>query len=253
VPAWYYADNRFPTTRRGLAAAEAAFWTTEATQSQAYYTAFVQMMVKRYSAYPNVMGYEIFNEPHPGTLGTSPAATSAILRWQVPIRDAIATIDPYRTVFVQCRGGGEGVGSADLSVFGSMTHLALDFHDYFDGVAGYGLDQAGDNWSPSWTATHNQNVTSYSGTEASQEAVLAVPIQKAAQYNIPLLIGEWGARTDDTNEATYQRQMLDLFNKYGLSWTRWDIGKSDRFHLLNPDYSFTPGALQIQQALTGAG
>ena len=30
VPAWYYADGRFPATSQGEADAEAAFWTTEA-------------------------------------------------------------------------------------------------------------------------------------------------------------------------------------------------------------------------------
>jgi aryl-phospho-beta-D-glucosidase BglC (GH1 family) len=208
------------------------------------------MMVRRYSAYANVVGYEIFNEPHPGKLGTTSSATQSIMRWQVPIRNAIAAIDPYRTVLVQCRGGGEGVGSADLSVFGNMTHLALDFHDYFDGIPGYGLDSTGDNWSPSWSATHNQNVTNYSGTEAAQELVLNVPLRKAAQYNIPLLIGEWGARTDDANVATYQSQMLDLFAKCQVNWTRWDIGMTDLFHLLNADRSFTPAALQLQRVLT---
>src|SRR5436190_23066648 len=56
VPAWYYADGRFPATSQGEADAEAAFWTTEAASSEADYAAFARMMVERYSAYPAVLG-----------------------------------------------------------------------------------------------------------------------------------------------------------------------------------------------------
>src|SRR5436190_4340950 len=81
VPAWYYADGRFPATSQGEADAEAAFWTTEAASSEADYAAFARMMVERYSAYPAVIGFGIFNEPHAGSLGATTAATNTILRW----------------------------------------------------------------------------------------------------------------------------------------------------------------------------
>ncbi|HUZ83779.1 MAG TPA: cellulase family glycosylhydrolase, partial [Gaiellales bacterium] len=125
IPAWYYADGRFPDSGRGERAAEQAFWTTEARSSQAAYAAFAAMIATRYARYPNVVGYEIFNEPHPGNLGDTTAATDAMLGWQVRIRNVLRTVDPTRTVFVMCRGGGEGVGTANLALFGSLDHLAL--------------------------------------------------------------------------------------------------------------------------------
>ena len=78
-----------------------------------------------------------------------------------------------------CRGGGEGVGTADLKAFGSLDHLALDYHDYFNGIPGIGLTSNGNDWTPSWPATHNQKAERYAGTAASQAAVLVVPLQQA--------------------------------------------------------------------------
>jgi endoglycosylceramidase len=247
VPAWFYAGGRFPATKSGEAEAEAAFWTTEASRSQGYYAAFVSMMAARYAQYPNVVGYELFNEPHPGRLGDTTDATDTMLRWQAGIRAAIRKVDPTRTVFIMCRGGGEGVGTASLAPFGPLTHLALDWHDYFNGLSG-GLDAAGDNWVPSWTATHNQTSTSYTGTEAAQARVLQVPLARTRSWGIPLLVGEWGIHSGSPGSAAYQAQMLDVFAKDGVSWTRWVL-TGGGFGLLSKDGTPTAEAEQLKSAL----
>jgi endoglycosylceramidase len=248
VPAWFYAGGRFPATKHGEAEAEAAFWTTESSRSQGYYAAFTTMMATRYAQYPNVVGYEVFNEPHPGKLGDTTAATDTMLRWQAGIRSAIRKVDPTRTVFIMCRGGGEGVGTASLAPFGSLTHLALDWHDYFNGLSGGGLDAAGDNWVPSWTATHNQTTASYQGTAQAQARVLQVPLERTRAWGIPLLVGEWGIHTGTPGSATYQAQMLALFANDRVSWTRWVLTGS-AFGLLSKDGAPTPEAQQIRSAL----
>lgn len=248
VPAWYYADGRFPNTSQGEADAEAAFWTTESASSEADYEAFAEMMVARYSAYPAVIGYGIFNEPHAGSLGATTSATNTILRWQADVAHAIRTVDPVRTLFFMCRDGGEGVGTADLSIMSGLGSVSLDFHDYFNGIPGYGLDAGGDLWSPSWAATHNQTSTAYAGTEASQEAVLDVVLARTQAAGIPLVVGEWGVRKDDSGYAAYQSQVLDLLARYRISAARWDIGVSDLFALRNSDGSFNAPGLQLQAA-----
>ncbi len=248
VPAWFYAGGRFPATKRGESQAQAAFWTTEASRSQGYYEAFAAMIAARYASSPNVVGYEIFNEPHPGTLGDTTQATNTMLRWQAGVRSAIQKVDPTRTVFIMCRGGGEGVGTASLAPFGSLDHMALDWHDYFNGGSG-GFDAAGDNWTPSWRDTHNQATPSYTGSEQAQARVLAVPLARARAWGIPLLVGEWGVHTDSPGAATYQTQMFDVFGKDGVSWTRWVLSTGGGFGLLNKDGSPTPEAAQLQSAL----
>ncbi len=252
IPAWYYADGRFPQTLAGLTAAQAAFFTTESDQSLADYSAFAQMMVARYSAFPNVVGYEILNEPQGGDLVNDMSlhsVTTTMLRWQAGVLAGMRQIDPTRAAFISCRGGGEGVGTADLSVFNHDPHLVLDFHDFFNGIPTGGFDISGDNWVPSWTATHNQFVTDYQGTLDSQQQALMVAIRRAAQAGIPLFVGEWGARWDDQNAAVYQTQMLTLFNHWGVSWTRWILNGSDRFRLLGPGGTPNSQALQVSAAL----
>ena len=248
VPAWFYAGGRYEATKRGEAEAQAAFWTSESSRSQGYYAAFAAMIAARYAPDPNVVGYEIFNEPHPGRLGDTTEATDTMLRWQAGIRAAIQKVDPTRTVFIMCRGGGEGVGTASLAPFGSLDHLALDWHDYFNGGSG-GFDAAGDNWVPSWRDTHNQASPSYTGTESSQARVLRVPLARTRALGIPLLVGEWGVHTGAPGSAAYQTQMLDLFGKEGVSWTRWVLSSSGGFGLLNKDLSPTPEAAQLTSAL----
>lgn len=248
VPAWYYAGGRFPATKSGEADAQAAFWTSESPRSQGYYAAFAAMIAARYAPDPNVVGYEIFNEPHPGRLGDTTAATNTMLRWQAGIRSAIQKVDPARTVFIMCRGGGEGVGTASLAAFGSRDHLALDWHDYFNGGSG-GFDPPGDNWVPSWGDTHNQTSPSYTGTEQAQARVLHVPLARARAWGIPLLVGEWGVHTGVPGSAVYQAQMLDLFAGEGVSWTRWVLSTGGGFALLNKDGSPTPEAAQLSSAL----
>jgi aryl-phospho-beta-D-glucosidase BglC (GH1 family) len=248
VPAWFYAGGRYEATKRGEAEAQAAFWTSESSRSQGYYAAFAAMIAARYAPDPNVVGYEIFNEPHPGRLGDTTDATDTMLRWQAGIRAAIQKVDPARTVFIMCRGGGEGVGTASLAPFGSLDHLALDWHDYFNGGSG-GFDAAGDNWVPSWRDTHNQASPSYTGTERSQARVLRVPLARTRALGIPLLVGEWGVHTGAPGSAAYQTQMLDLFGKEGVSWTRWVLSTGGGFGLLNKDLSPTPEATQLTSAL----
>ena len=249
VPGWYYADRRFPDTKRGESDAKKAFWTSEAARSEDAYAAFAGMMAKRYAGDPNVVGYEVFNEPHPGGLGDSTAATDTMLQWQAQIRKVIQAVDPTRTVFIMCRGGGEGVGTADLKAFGPLDHLALDYHDYFNGIPGIGLTSNGNDWTPSWPATHNQQADRYAGTAASQAAVLAVPLRRTSEWKIPLLVGEWGIHTGVPGALEYQRQMLDIFASQNISWSRWNLARGGGFGLLQGTGSPTVEAIQLEKAL----
>ena len=97
-----------------------------------------------------------------------------MLKWQGRIVRVLHAVDPQRAAVVMCRGGGEGIGTANLRLVGNLRHVALDFHDYYNGKPGTGFDAAGDNWTPSWPATHNQVTPGpYTGTEQAQSAVLS--------------------------------------------------------------------------------
>jgi cellulase (glycosyl hydrolase family 5) len=251
IPAWYYADGRFPQTVYGVLQAQAAWFTTEAKATVADYSAFADMMVARYSAFPNVAGFEIMNEPQGGALSETMSAralTATMLQWQLRVAVNMREVEHERALFISVRGGGEGLGTVDLSPLTPVKPIVLDFHDFFNGISNGGFDDSGDNWAPSWKATHNQFVTDYAGTLASQQRVLMVAIRRAAMTNVPLFVGEWGARWDDVNGAVYQSQMLKLFDTYGVSWTRWILNTSDRFRLLVGNTA-SDQALQVGAAL----
>jgi len=248
IPAWYYANGRFPESGPGQRAAEAAFWTTERKTSQADYAAFAAMMATRYARYPNVVGYEIINEPPPGSLPAN-TATATMLRWQVAIRNVLQRVDPKRTVFIMCNGGGQGIGTAPIGpIFGNLSHLALDFHDYYNGAPGTGLKD-GDWWVPSWSATHLQRTSAYTGTLANQQAVLGTIAGKARRWGIPLLVGEWGIHAGTPGSATYQSQMLSLFDRFDVSYARWELADGSGFALFTKSGGITPEAQQLSSAL----
>jgi hypothetical protein len=252
VPTWYYQDHRFAGGKYAAGSASndkgraiGAFWTTEAAMSQPLFEAFAQMMVRRYSAYAHVVGYEIFNEPNPGNLSGTPAAkTATMTRWQVPVRDAIYALDGRRAIFFMHRGGGSGVGTADWSVWGNMPahHMVLDVHAYYTGespgknashAGAVGLDPAGDDWVPNdGPATHNNLRTTgaggqnYNGSQQYQEALYSVWIAKAHAAGIPLVLGEWGCNENDTGNAAYHSQVVHAAASVGLSWSRWQLASS---------------------------
>jgi endoglycosylceramidase len=245
IPSWYYR-GRYGKDKASESKAKAAFWTTERAMSLGYYSAFAEMMAARYGRYPNVLGYEIFNEPHAGALPDTTATTNKMLSWQGEIAGAIHTVDPSRAVVIMCNGGGEGIGTANLGLVPG-PHVVLDFHDYFNGHPGYGFDAAGDQWTPSWPATHNQTSTGpYQGTAAAQAEVLQLPIDRAKHFNMPLLVGEWGIHTGTAGADEYQKQMTDVMAADDLSWARWNLATSGGFSLL--DKRGTPSAEAQQLA-----
>jgi hypothetical protein len=253
IPPWYYEDGRFPATSAGRKDAMAAWWESE-WDRQVPFRKYTREIVNRFMKYKNVIGYEPMNEPNPGGIGENTAGTQAILVWLSRMRDVIRAVDDERLIFVQTRGGGDvGIKNADFSVFHTMEKVAVDFHWYFNGRGGFngtGMTEDGEAWDPSWYDTHNQNFTHYDGTLHNQEQNLLIPLRKSRRLNVPLLVGEWGVRTDDVNARVYQDQVFRLFLKYGLSWARWGDGAGSKFHLANDDGTWTPLADQIKDAIS---
>jgi flagellar hook assembly protein FlgD len=251
IPGWFYAVTRagkYARTDAGMKQAMADWWTDAAGQQA--YIRFARMMATRYSAYPNVVGYEVFNEPMVGAMGDSHAATQAVIAWEAPVVAALRAVDSQRAVVIMLRGGGDnGLLNADFSPFGGMANVVVDLHDYYNGLygSGYSVDQ--ETWVPSWDATHNQNFLDYHGTEYAQEQDLEVAINRTRALGVPLLIGEWGAQTADTGVLTFQHQMVAVMSRYGLSWARWDMGQATPFTLLDPLATYDAAGLDLQAAL----
>jgi hypothetical protein len=248
IPGWFYEQRAYRRTHAGKQRALADWW-TDADGLRAY-SAFVAMMVQRYRSFPNLLGYELFNEPATGLLGDDHAATQAVLSWEARVREVITALDASRTVFVQTRGGGDlGLEQADFRVFGSLENLAVDLHSYFSGVDGTGYGADGERWVPSYERAHLHGTPAYAGSERNQEALLGVALAKTRALGIPLLVGEWGARTDDPNADLYQAQMLRIFRRHAVSWARWDLSPNPTFGLLHPVAGRRGLVAQIRHAL----
>jgi hypothetical protein len=220
IPGWFYNDVRpglYPKTDEGVREAMGDWWTDAVGRQD--YLAFVRMMVNRYSSHANVVGYEVFNEPMVGNLGENHASTQAVISWEAPIVNWIRLRDPERAVFFMLRGGGDnGLMNADFTKFGPMTNLALDLHDYYNGLYGSGFTPDQEGWAPSWDATHNQNFLDYHGTEQALVENLESAVNRTRGLGIPLVLGEWGAQTADTGVLDFQHHMLSVMTRYGLSW-----------------------------------
>jgi aryl-phospho-beta-D-glucosidase BglC (GH1 family) len=251
IPAWFYEERGYPRSSAGKDEAIADWWTDQAGLRA--YSSFAVMMATRYRSDPNVIGYELFNEPATGALGESHAATQAVLGWKARLREAIRAVDPLRTIFVQTRGGGDlGLKNADFSVFGSLDNLAVDFHSYFNAEPDTGYSADGERWVPDWEGAHLHSSVTYSGTEEKQAEFLEIPLAKTHELGVPLLVGEWGVPNDTDGGPVYQRQMLRLLRRAGVSWARWDLGTVSSFGLLAESGNSEQLLAQLRAALREA-
>lgn len=249
IPSWYYSGSGVPRTLAGRHRAEAAFWTSGRARSLAAYEAFADMMVRRYRGFPNVLGYEVLNEPPPGTLGAGPRAAAAVLGWEAKVAGSMRRLDPYRTIFVMGAFAGLGVPTTPPDAFRDVAGIGLDFHDYFNGLDGYGLTKHADRWYPSWRATHMQATARYAGTFSAQLSLLRRPLQEARGWGVPLLIGEWGDKQHTVGARRYQSQMLHAMSELHLNWARWTMDRGGGYDLLDDGHRFTSQARQLEAYL----
>ena len=173
-------------------------------KSPGLYEPFVDMMVNRYDAYPNVMGYEIWNEPQ-GAPATA-AGTDEVIRWESKIIASIRQIDTQRAIVVMLRGGSDlGLLHAQLHHFTDTRHLVLDFHDPFCGcvtnakgkyVSGYSADGETPDQTVRADVQWQPGVDDYTGTEADQALHLAYVDRWVKVLNRPVIVGEFEVPAD---------------------------------------------------------
>jgi hypothetical protein len=257
VPSWYYTDARFKPNQNGgngwtsadQGQAIAAFWTdtAEKAMAQTLYNAWVKAMVAHVtnqSWCDHVFGWQIFNEPNPGSMGgSSVSKVSTMQTWLSTTVDAIRSIDTSRACFAMCRGGGQGYGTAIFTdAFGSVAtmqskNMAMEYHAYYTGklpgknasaVGDVGYAAPGnDDYFPDANTTHNTTAgSSYVGSLAGQRAWLNVPITKAAAIGLPMFHGEFGVHFDDPGRLTYLQHIQTVLDENLLSATHWKLGST---------------------------
>ena len=222
-------------------------WFTDPS-TVAEYTPVVQMLVNTFDSDPNVMGYEVWNEPQSAIY--TAAETAAVVAWQAQIAKVIQAIDPARAIVVMLRGGWDyGLQNADLSPFAKFKHIVLDFHDQFCGCIppvnhvqqnGYTSDGEAQAVYP-FPLLNADETKPYYGTLADQRAHLKYALRSRQVLHRPIIVGEWEVPAADAQGTVYQAQMLKLFAQYGLSWARWQ----------GPGNGSGPGKWQLEDSYNG--
>jgi hypothetical protein len=228
IPRWVYHGRRWPLTEQGRAAAEAHMYTDR--RATDLYGQFAAMLAERYRDTPNVVGYEILNEPPLGNMPRRSWAVQRIVRWQARVGEAIRAVDPNRAIVFMVPPRTD-LRFVRLRPLERVGHLALDVHDYYAG-------------------TGKRSVTTlqggrYRGTLREQAAYLAPYVSQAGAWSVPLIVGEWGAFPRERGVDAYQRQMVKLFEKDGISWSRWSLDRTERLGLLRRDGTLTAAGLQL--------
>ena len=210
MPAWAKAD------------AGPDWWADHKTMMADYWP-FVQMMVLRYQAYADVMGFELWNEPQ-GAPATA-AGTDEVIRWESALITQVRKIDKVRALVVMLRGGwDQGLRHANLHHFADTQHLVLDFHDQFCGCLtgnGDGYTADGEGLVESSAKMVNSASKTYVGTIADQAAHLAYVDRWVNVLHRPVLVGEFEVQEDDPNGPLFQDQLTGLMKGKGYSWARW--------------------------------
>lgn len=253
VPAWFYTDARFPgvtdlsSTANNVNAAIGKWWTRwitdpgNFTADQYFYAQFWTELIRRFSAYNNVVMYGVWHEPTVGTIsGTTWQQKDADVHgWLSWVVDQMHAADPQRMKAVGVIGdmlgwGSAGSGSAGFASFGSAEqmqrkHMILDFHEVYSGKApGYpadatvsgqvGLDTAGDALVGGFAATHTLVTNaSYAGSLTYHENLMTVPRATARRLGLPLMLGNMAVYNGDPGRLAYIQHMQQLMDAHAFS------------------------------------
>jgi endoglycosylceramidase len=146
-----------------------------------------------------VVGFEVMNEPHPGTADEEPWARDVLTPFYTRMARAIREEAPGALVFFDSPGtdAPEGATSVGVPEGGGFVFAP---HSYSPLVFLYGPDDA-----------------SYD-TDADLEPWAGV----RDEWGVPVLVGEFGSRTGTDGGGRYMRSVLESLDLHLLHGTAWE-------------------------------
>lgn len=190
-----------------------AFWTDQKAPDgvglQEHYAAAWAHVAAKFHNNPAVLGYEVMNEPWPGTLWEQcgapvvgcPLFDSALTKFYKKVDTAIRHVDTHTEIWVEPNTLFSTVDSTDVGPI-SDSHLGFAFHDY--------------------CATESEGLGN-TACPALDKLTVSSAGAYANKRGLPWLMTEFGATTD----ATYLKQMTSLADTNKLSWLEWAYTGND--------------------------
>jgi len=187
--------------------------------------------------YPNgLVAYELMNEP----VADDPE------EWNILVERALAVVrenEPERKVVIGSNRWQSVFTFDDLRIPEDDNHIILSFHFYIPFIITH--------YQASWTDIADYDgPVKYPGLTVEDEdleglegelydrikneqryydrdileMLMAQPIQKASQYDLPLYCGEWGCypTIDEASRMQWYKDMRFILEKNNISWANWD-------------------------------
>jgi endoglycosylceramidase len=215
-----------------------AFW-ADGSKARAAYEKLWDRLATRYRDRPGVIGFEPFNEPAPGTADPDLWASTTLTKFYTVLGARIHEAAPSSLVFVDTTG----VDSVLVA-----TSLARPEGEGFVFAPHYYQSAALDGLTP-------------------DPAGVRLALQRWAnvgkKWNVPVLLGEFGATNATPDAAAYLTAHFDALDALGMSGTEWEYSVStelwngEDLSLVGADGKENPLAAAIirpfPRAVAGAG
>jgi cellulase (glycosyl hydrolase family 5) len=271
-PSWLYQAQynshgiTYGTDEASIEQSQADFYTD--TLRKQFFNDYWAYVASQLKTVPNIVGYEIMNEPQVGTLPAGLTTTQLVVDWQLTVAKVLRALDPNRVlVFTTWAGFGPGLPHVDLSHWVNKPpgdpnglaqplgypDLAFMAHDYFGARWGSGL-----NRNPS-SPTYLEFYESYYANVLNGDVGTAPPFigstlfharwiqDKQATLNplgIPLIVGEFGVPSSDSGAARFFGSVSAALVSTGVTWSM----SGGSLDIENPDGSLLPYAQFVLNA-----
>ncbi len=199
-----------------------AFWGSESLQ--AHYVEAWRRVAERVSDNSAVIGFDVINEPHWGSIPATEFESSALTPFYQRVVEGVRAVAPEWIAFL------EPSASRNLGVPTKLTTFAFDNVVYaphsYNAAA-----EAGNGFDPTMRVALIDNI----------EALSA----EARTLNAAFWIGEYGGRADHPGITEYMDAQYDGAAAVGASTMYWAYDRDESYGLLQPDGSEKPALLDV--------
>ncbi len=177
------------------------FWTSEDLVER--FALAWERVARRLGPHPAVIGYDLLNEPHPGTAAPGAFEPDRYVPWLAKLADRLQAITPDRIVFVEPMALNPTRGDLYASLAGPRRVFAPHWYD------------------PVVEATGE-----FRSSVATRLAVGLIR-RRGLDAGFPVLFGEWGVVQRAGGAVDYVRLVADLFDQHRVGWCWWAWDRED--------------------------